>query len=454
MKIRILASEIRVEQDVVFVRQRAREIAHLLSFDRQDQTRIATAVSEIARNAYEYGHGGQVEFYVMSADQRTLQIKISDHGKGIQNQDSILDGQYQSKTEMGLGIIGAKRLMDVFRIESRPEGGTFVLLGKRLPSNAAAMTPERIGTISQELLRSTRSGTFGELQEQNQELIQALSALQEKQQELLQLNQELEDTNRGVVALYGELDEKAEALRKANEIKTRFLSNITHEFRTPLGSTVNLVEMLIDGLEGPLQKGQIKSLEVIRKSNEGLLELVNDLLDIAKVEAGRIPVRTTSFKMENLFSALRSLLDPVAKRNPKVTLEFEKPEGFPILTTDEGKVTQIFRNLISNAIKYTESGHVQVRARVMDVNLFAVEVADTGIGIAQGDQDRIFEEFTQIESSLQKRYKGSGLGLALVKKLTHLLGGVIKMESELGKGSVFSVTLPIQYTGPKEGDYI
>ena len=205
-------------------------------------------------------------------------------------------------------------------------------------------------------------GLVEEIQQQNQELLRALDELQRKQQELAHLNRELEDTNRGVVALYAELDEKADHLRRADELKSRFLSNMTHEFRTPVNAIIGLCNLLIDDRE---QEGRQPEpeLDFIRKAADQLSDLVNDLLDLAKVEAGKTVIRPADFQVESLFGALRGMLKPLLL-NRSVKLVFEDASAVPTLHTDEAKVSQVLRNLLSNALKFTERGEVRIGASV------------------------------------------------------------------------------------------
>jgi signal transduction histidine kinase/CheY-like chemotaxis protein len=442
----ILSVMVRREQDVVTARQRARHIADLLGFDRQTQTRIATAVSEIARNAFSYGGGGTVEFLIegQTAPQ-VLLICISDQGPGIPNLSEILASQYHSPTGMGLGIVGAQRLMDRFHIDTEPGRGTTVWLRKILPRSAPVVTTQRLQQIADSLAQRRTQDPLAEVQRQNQELMQVLTELRQRQDDLLRLNHELEDTNRGVVALYAELDEKADHLRRADEMKTRFLSNMSHEFRTPLNSQLALTRLLLDRVDGELTPEQEKQIRFIRQGAESLLELVNDLLDLAKIEAGKIEVRPVEFKVTTLFSALRGMLRPLLV-SERVNLVFEEPSDLPPFYTDEGKVSQILRNYLSNALKYTERGEVRVAATLTpDRQAVVFSVADTGIGIAPEDQERIFEEFIQVENPLQKRVKGTGLGLPLCRKLAELLGGAVAVQSAVGIGSTFSATIPLVY---------
>ena len=273
----------------------------------------------------------------------------------------------------------------------------------------------------------------------------ASERLRQRQVELERLNQELEDINRGMVMLYAELDGKAKELRHADEMKTRFLSNMSHEFRTPLNSIFALSSLLLDRADGELSSEQEKQVGFIRKAADMLLELVNDLLDLAKIRAGKIDVHPVEFETANLLSALRGMLRSLLV-NETVKLVFEEPENVPSLYGDEGKISQILRNFISNALKFTERGEVRVSARYdEDRGVVTFTVSDTGVGIAPADQERIFEEFTQLEHPAQSQFKGTGLGLPLCRKLAALLAGKIELESELGVGSKFSLTLPVRY---------
>lgn len=442
----IMSMALKYEHDIVAARQRARQIAARLGFDAQDQTRLATAVSEIARNAHTYAGGGKVEFLIEGRTApQVLTVRVTDQGPGIADLGRVLGGQYRSPTGMGLGIIGARRLMDQFTIDSAPGKGTTVLLKKILPPVAALVTPKTIGDLAAVLAREQPQSPFEEIQRQNQELLRALDELRARQDELTHLNGELEDTNRGVVALYAELDEKADHLRRADEMKTRFLSNMSHEFRTPLNSILGLSRLLLDRTDGTLTAEQEKQVGFIRKAAEDLSELVNDLLDLAKVEAGKIVVRPVEFEVANLFGALRGMLRPLLV-NESISLVFEDARGLPALHTDEAKVSQILRNFISNALKFTERGEVRVSATLADDGeAVDFSVADTGIGIAPEDQPRIFEEFGQVENPLQARVRGTGLGLPLTRKLTELLGGRITLVSQPDVGSTFTARIPVRY---------
>ncbi len=441
----LLTVRIRYEHDTVTVRQRARHIARLLGFDVQDQTRIATAVSEIARNAFRYAGAGKVEYLLDGVNHsEALLIRVSDNGPGIPHLERVLAGRYQSQTGMGVGITGARRLMDDFEITCEPGNGTVVVLKKLLPAQKLGGGDRMAAQIAAELATEKPQDSFSELQLQNQELLRTLDELRQKQEEITRVNRELEDTNRGVVALYAELDEKADHLRRADELKSKFLSNMSHEFRSPLNSILALGKLLLDGTDGELNAEQKQQVDFIRKAATDLYDLVNDLLDLAKVEAGKVEVNPVAFDVSNLFAALRGMLRPLFL-NQSVNLVFEDPTGVPTVYSDEGKVSQILRNFISNALKFTERGEVRVTATIADGDHILFSVADTGIGIAKEDQERIFQDFAQVENPIQKRLKGTGLGLPLSRKLAQLLGGEVNVTSDVGVGSTFSAMIPLVY---------
>jgi signal transduction histidine kinase/CheY-like chemotaxis protein len=446
VSLRILTQTIRAELDVVASRQRARQIAGLCGFNGQDQVRIATAVSELARNVYSYAGTGRVSFSIEGETApQLLVIAIVDEGPGISQLDLVLSGRYQSPTGMGLGLLGARRMMDQCDIKTGA-AGTSIVLRKLLPASSPVMTAALVGEVGGQLAALPADVTISEMQQQNKELLATLSELKTRQDELLELTRELEDTNRGVVALYAELDEKADHLRRADEMKSRFLSNMSHEFRTPLSSIRALSRLLIDRVDGELTVEQDKQARYILAGAESLTDLVDDLLDLAKIEAGKIDVRPVQFNVGDMFSALRGMLRPLLVSDT-VDLVFDEPETPIGMFTDEAKLSQIVRNFISNALKFTERGEVRVAARLIAGGA-AVEfsVRDTGLGIAPANQQLIFEEFSQVENPLQSRAKGTGLGLPLCRKLAHLLGGEVSVESTLREGSVFRATVALQYS--------
>jgi len=444
----LLSLEIQLEGDIVLARQRARQVAGLLGFAQLDQTRIATATSEIARNAFQYAGGGRVQFLLEAEPRPALVVRIRERGPGIRDLQAILEGRYASETGMGVGILGARRLMDAFAIETAGGSGASVSMAKRLPPRTATLTPQELARIAAELVRNPPQGLLAELQQQNQELLNTLQELRERQAEFAEMHtRELDETNRGVVALYAELDESTKALKRLSDLKSRFLSEMSHELRSPLNSIRGLTSFLLERSDGELTAEQEKQVQLIRKAAEGLSTLVDDLLDLAKVEAGKAVVRPTWFDVQDVFESLQGTMRPMTDPSG-VRLVFEEPAGVSPLHTDEGKLTQILRNFLSNAVKFTERGEIRVGARPESADQVVLSVADTGIGIAAEDLPRIFEEFGQVENRLQARAKGTGLGLPLARKLAELLGGSVSVRSEPGAGSTFSVIIPRVFHAP------
>lgn len=435
---RLLTVTLAGETDFLLARQRAKQLAEIFGFETQDQTRIATAVSEIARNAYEYAAGGTVEFHFDRNDRPSLRIVISDQGRGISALQDILGGAYVSPSGMGVGISGSRRLMDDMEIESSSTGTT-VTLRKFLPRSVQAPTlksvSDRLGTIAPQDVGSAAHA-------QNREVVRLLNDLRERERELSQLNQELKETNRGVMVLYSELEDRALELQQASEMKTRFISGVTHELRTPLNSIVSLAGLLIRRVDGDLSSEQEKQVQFIQRSAQNLTEMVNDLLDLAKIEAGKVTPRLSEFTIEEFFAALRGMFRPLVTNEHVQLIIEEGPVVSTRLYTDEGKLAQILRNFISNALKFTERGTVLVRASLVVGGGVRFSVRDTGVGIAEENQEIVWQEWGQIESDQRPKHKGSGLGLPLARQLARLLGGTTWLESTVGEGSTFFVEIP------------
>jgi signal transduction histidine kinase len=436
------------EGDVVSARQRARQLAQLAGFSNLDQIRIATAVSEVARNAFRYAGRGRVEFFLnLAARPQAIAVQVVDNGPGIANIEDVLSGRHRSNAGMGIGLAGTRRLMDTFDIASGAGTGTTVRFSKALPEDAPQLDAAAVaGIVAQ--LATERISPLQESQAQNRDLLQALESLglrevelEKRHAEARRITAELEETNRGVVALYAELDEKAAALRNADELKGRFLRHVSHEFRTPLNSVLALSHLLLRRTDGDLSAEQEKQVGYIRHAAQDLTDLVNDLLDLAKVEAGKTEVHAGPIHLAQLFGTLRGVMRPLVT-NENVALVFDEPQESLSFDSDESKVAQIMRNLISNALKFTERGEVRISSEILE-GWLRISVADTGIGIAPEHQDRIFQEFAQIHNEIQGRVKGTGLGLPLSRKLAALLGGDLTLESEPGKGSRFTLMLPL-----------
>lgn len=444
MNFRILSVGIDSAQDVVMIRQRARQISSLLGFGLQDQVRIATAVSEITRYAFSHTSGGRAVFeYDKTGDAPCLVITISESGGELRDANARLHDEFFPNHDLESAVNTARRLMNDCVVEFRRDDGTSITVQKSLPQ--PEITTAQLNHISAQLAASPIPSTFSEVEQQNQELSTTLAELRERQEDLLSLTKELEDTNRGVVALYAEIEEKAKRIKHADEMKSRFLSNTSHELRTPLSSIRALSQLLLDRMDGELTPEQEKQVRFIERAASDLSELVNNLLDLAKIEAGKVEVINSTFFIEKLFSTLKGVLRPLAT-NPSVELVFDDPEETCTMYSDEGKVAQILRNLIINAIKFTQFGQVRISvAPLTDNGMLRFSVADTGVGIAPENLQLIFEEFSQIENPQQRMHKGTGLGLPLCQKLAKLLNGSVSVNSTPGIGSIFFLYIPMHH---------
>lgn len=430
--------DLRSEDDVVRAHQTTRTIASQLGFSTFEQTRIATAMSEIARNALAYASGGSVTLGLDEVgDGQALVIVVLDKGQGIPELPAILAGERRSTTGMGVGIPGSRRLMDTFAIESSTSG-TRVEMSKRVPRRSGRIDPARVGAMRFQL-----AGQLAD--EPSQEIRRLQRDIAERDHRIVELNEELTETNRGVMALHAELEDRAEYQRQAVELRTRLLSEMGHELRTPLHSLSTISQFLLDRLDGELNPEQDKQVRIIHEVAESLTAYVNDLLDLARTDAGRAVVHATRFHADGALKALRRILQPLVR--PGVAFKIEVEPGLPAITSDEPKLTQILRNLAGNAIKFTERGHIAVRARRGPDQTVVFEVEDSGFGIAPENHELIFREFAQVDGQVEARTRGSGLGLPLSRRLAELLGGTLTVTSQLGVGSKFELTLPVTWHG-------
>lgn len=433
------------DRDMVLARQRAGEIAGLMGLDSHEQTRISTAVSEAVRDCLKLGGLDEIAFYGRETDKGSqFEIEIRSSRIDPATIASSMSSVDRAEDNLASGLIAARRLMDDFGAEAHDRGGSIIILGRNLPHGTRVSSPHA-KSIADRLSGREPRDAMEEVRRQNQELVTVLDEVRKRQEDLIELNRELEDTNRGVLALHAELEQRSEQLRKANELKTRFISEMSHEFRTPINSILALCQILMAGMDGDLTAEQEKQVGFISKSAEGLSDLVNDLLDLAKIEAGRIDVNVEECDIGDLFGSLKGVMKPLVTTDA-VRLVFEDVSGLPKIFTDEAKVGQLLRNLISNAIKFTEEGEVRVSA-ALDEGQRAIlfSVVDTGIGMSPQEQDIIFHEFMQLRSPIQKKVKGTGLGLPLSRKLAELLGGSITCKSRSGEGSTFLATIPVCY---------
>jgi len=244
------------------------------------------------------------------------------------------------------------------------------------------------------------------------------------------------------VRLFQEIQDKNDQLEAANRHKSQFLANVSHELRTPLNSIIGFTRIVLRRTEGKIEPLQKENLQKVLVSSDHLLSLINELLDLAKIEAGRMEVFAETFKLDEIIRVATTTVEPLL-RNGNVKLITEVAPDIPPMKTDRDKLKQCVLNLLSNAVKFTERGEIKVAA-ARDNGTVKLTVSDTGIGMNQEALKYIFDEFRQADMSSTRRYGGTGLGLAIVKKFINLMGGEIVVESEEGKGSKFTITLPME----------
>ena len=420
--------DVRDRADVYAARQLGRDLAASLELDRQDQIRVATALSEISRSAVMAGRTAVITF---SIDNTDLLLTVT------------LDGEPPAE-----GMAAAARLMDQVSADAY-----IVRMSKRRPPD---VRPD-MRLVQERLAAAAPQSALDDLRRQNQDLISALEDLKKQKEQLLLLNselqetndgvmalyrelsEELEQTNRGVVALYAELDETSQRLRAASESKDRFWANVSHELRTPLNSIIGLARLLAEPTAegGGLDPERLYQVELIKNSGSVLLALVNDLLDVAKAESGQLHIDPAIVNLRAVFGRLRGLARPMAEGKPVDVIVSD--DGAPDrVLTDEVALTGILRNLLSNGIKYTDRGEVRLSARVAG-DMVQISVSDTGIGIAAGLQRQVFEEFYQVPGV---RRGGTGLGLPYARRLARILGGDLELTSEAGAGTTVVLSLP------------
>jgi signal transduction histidine kinase len=287
--------------------------------------------------------------------------------------------------------------------------------------------------------KSRQAETLAEMREANRALAESERSLERKVEER---TAELARQNRALEASQRQLSRARDEALAANRHKSAFLANMSHELRTPLNAVIGFSEVLLEKVFGELNEKQDEYLNDIHSSGKHLLSLINDILDLSKIESGRLELSPSTFELPVTIDNALVLMRDRARR-AGVGLSQEVDSGIGTMTADERKLKQILINLLTNAVKFTkDGGSVTLRAQRLDGEV-EIAVTDTGIGIAPEDRDLIFEEFRQAGDEWARNKEGTGLGLALTKRLVELHGGRIRVESELGRGSTFTFSLPV-----------
>ncbi|MGW4909010.1 sensor histidine kinase [Streptomyces sp. NPDC004270] len=431
-------------QDVFSLRRSTQQAAAAVALDRQDQVRLATALSELGRD--RLGCPGLEVTFGLDAAARPTALVITFVWTG---------GPPPAQDTLDL----AAKLVRVDH-ETGATAGRIVITQ---PLPAEGVKPAQLRTRLAEVLEDGAQTTEADdLRARTRDLIATLEETRAQREELLRLNEELEETNRGVLALYteltqelettnsgvlalhSELEDKRHQLLEASEAKTRFWTNISHELRTPVNSVVALSALLLASGSAPLTGEQREQVELIASSGHSLLSLVSDLLDVAKAEAGHLEIHPEPVDLRLLVTHLSRLLLSSHGRDG-ITLVTPGPEQQPALVTDETLLVRILRNILSNALKFTEQGEVHLDVAVdpePSAPAVLFTVTDTGVGIPADELGRVFEAFYQVRGPHQSGRPGTGLGLPYARTLTELLGGSLTLTSTLGVGTRVRVRLP------------
>jgi signal transduction histidine kinase/CheY-like chemotaxis protein/CHASE3 domain sensor protein len=310
---------------------------------------------------------------------------------------------------------------------------------------------EELQTQSEELRVSNE-----ELEEQGRALKESQARLEQQQVELEQTNSQLEEQTQLLEGQRDDLERanasvhlKARELEQASRYKSDFLANMSHELRTPLNSSLILAKLLADNPDDNLTEEQVKYAQTIQSSGNDLLNLINDILDLSKIEAGHVEIRPETIAVERLANNVRQLFQPVAQEKKLDFVVEVAPECPTIIETDVQRLEQVLKNLLSNAFKFTEAGQVGLSIRLAGEAQVAFSVSDTGIGIAEQQQRSVFEAFHQADSTISRKYGGTGLGLSISRQLVRLLGGSIDLKSRPEQGSTFTITIPVSYDPTK-----
>jgi CheY-like chemotaxis protein/signal transduction histidine kinase len=315
---------------------------------------------------------------------------------------------------------------------------------------------EELRTANEELEEQSRilKESQAHLETQQAELEQTNEQLAEQSKALADQRDALDRNNEELSVAQVELEARADELQRSSKYKSEFLANMSHELRTPLNSSLILAKLLAENPQDNLSEEQVKFAESIYSAGNDLLNLINDILDISKVEAGKLDMRPENSSVSRLVDGLRMTFEPLAA-DKQLQFSVEVQPGAPVsLYTDRQRLEQILKNLLSNAVKFTETGAVSLTVSRQPGEGIAFTVRDSGIGIAEDQQQSIFEAFRQADGTTNRRYGGTGLGLSISRDLAQLLGGSISVTSQPGQGSIFTLVLPEQYVEQVPSQYV
>jgi signal transduction histidine kinase len=443
-----------------------------VGFDSANQTRLSTAVSEIARNAYVHANGGRLDFIIDDSRMPCgLVIVLSDKGPGFKDIENIVSGNSDH-----VGLVGASRLVDRLTITNLDSGGAAVRLEKDMVSRPQCFSETEINELANSLNKLLATSPIDEVHQQNQELLVALDDLSQKQNELDNLNLTLAEKNRNLSSLNQDMhklnDSLEEKVRRrttelqelntelstardeavlANKLKSQFVANISHEIRTPMSGILSSTELFLDsnGMGANLDEDARALVAIAHNSAKGLMTILNDLLDFSKLEAGKLVLQESNFYMPAVVDdVVNSVSSAASKKSLRIEHHVADLLQSKQLFGDSLLLGRILLNLVHNAVKFTEQGVVKIDVAVKEERaeylVVRASVSDTGIGIGEADKLRLFQPFVQADGSNTRRYGGTGLGLSICHGYVGLMGGTIGVDSTKDKGSDFWFQLPFR----------
>jgi signal transduction histidine kinase len=419
---------IKDKSSIVEARNKIYLLAEDLKFSSMSATRLATITSDLSRSIYQKGI------------ESSLTVGFEER-KGIFGLVLIFQGK---RTD--LNIKQTELFFDNLQLLSTKDGLYKIKTFKHIPKPEFKPTKEFVDMEKERLIRLSREELFNEVKRKNEELLEILDERKKMWEELQDAHTRLgmakAEVDRKVRRRTKQFQKAKEEAERANQMKSIFLASMSHELRTPLNSIIGFTGIILQGFAGELNDEQKKQLEMSYGSAKHLLSLINDLLDISKIESGELKPDIEEFNIAKVGIEIRDSL--VYKAEEK---ELELICNIPDINifSDKRRFEQILLNLVNNALKFTEKGKVEVKAVKKDKNIEVI-VNDTGIGIKKEDFNKLFQPFVQLEYTITEG-AGTGLGLYLTKNLVQLLKGRIKMESKYGKGSTFTFILPIEYGG-------
>ncbi len=370
------------------------------------------------------------------------------------------DGQINGVVELGLLRPITVRDMDFLTLVKGNIGSAIEASQSRQRLQEVLEESQQLNEelqVQQEELRTANE----ELEEQSRVLEESQASLENQKAELEQTNEQLaeqgtalDQKNAALVKAQLDLEERARELERASQYKSQFLANMSHELRTPLNSSLILAKLLSENAAGNLNDEQIRFANTIYSAGNDLLNLINDILDISKVEAGKLELVPEQLSLRHVVEGMAMVFEPLAQQK-KLAFHAQVADDLAThMVTDRQRLEQILKNLLSNALKFTSAGQITLAVHAAGEGAVGFSVQDTGIGVRQEDQQAIFNAFQQADGTTSRKYGGTGLGLSISRDLAHLLGGAISLVSEPGKGSCFTLTMPLRWTAPEPGPRI